>query len=119
MTAASRPDCQQLLDAGLELLAAQRDAMLAGDGEQLTRTNARLGEWLASYPRNAGRSAGALGGGERGNLARALRENAVLASQAHARATRALGALLPAADGVYSADGRTSTRPPRRSPFSA
>lgn len=113
MTAVPRPDGQQLLDAGLELLAAQRDAMLAGDGELLAGANARLGEWIACFPRSAGQ------GGERGHLARALRENAMLAAQAHARATRALGALIPAPDGVYSADGRTSAMLPKRHPFSA
>ncbi|MFP5406657.1 MAG: hypothetical protein ACLGHY_10090, partial [Gammaproteobacteria bacterium] len=46
-------DLGPVLSAGLSLLEAQRDAMIAGETERLARVNLRLAEWVASVPQGA------------------------------------------------------------------
>lgn len=98
-----------VLQAGLSLLEAQRDAMIAGDTDRLARLNLRLAEWVASVPQGVAEDGGALpmaSGAAVATVRANLEINATLALRVAASSTRGLEALFPASERTYGADGR-------------
>lgn len=94
-----------VLQRGLDALAAQRAAMVDGDPARLAAAHADLDAWLAAFARAP------VGGVDAVRIRTALDANAAVAQRAAASVQRALAALLPTpAAGTYQADGRTSDR---------
>lgn len=121
---ASQADPAALLQRGLELLAAQRAAMVGGDPGELAAANAGLDAWLAGLSAQAGRPPGSgsrsIGHSDAARMRAALRANAAVAQRAAASTQRALAVLLPPpATRIYEADGRPSDRMPARGSIQA
>lgn len=109
-----------LLGHGAALLDAQREAMVAGNLDELAAINAALADWISRMPRagvSAGESRGARA--ETARVLASLRANAAVAQRAASAAQRALSALVSPSEPVYDADGRKSATSRRGKPMSA
>lgn len=112
----------ELLQQGLVLLDAQREAMIGGNLDELGRINAGLADWISRMPRSPAAAARAeIARADATRMLVALRANATVAQRAESAVQRGLSALVASPTPLYEADGRKSAPAAsrRRPPLSA